>query len=204
MIKRVLDLAAGPRGPWLLAGLAMLLSLPALRLGFQADDHVLTMQLMRGEPIWSLFRANAALVDEGREAGAMAWWTSLGMHGEFLRPLSSLSHATLHALTPNAAWLMLLVNVAIYGTGVWLAAQLYRKLAPGLGIAALAGLMFAIDDAHAHSVGWISGRNTILAMLGLARSALVHGASGRDSQPLRARERAGDDLCSGSGEAGVC
>jgi hypothetical protein len=174
MIRSVVDRLTGERGPLLLALVAFLISLPALRLGFQADDHILAMQLARGEPPWALFRASPAQMVEAVQNGAMAWWTSPQMHGEFLRPLSSLSLAAMLAPWPSPPWLMLLVNIAIYAGCAWFAALLYRKVAPSLGIAALAGLMFALDDAHAHSVGWISGRNTIMALLGALAALWFH------------------------------
>jgi len=179
MIRRVLDRLSGERGPLLLALLAIVISLPALRLGFQADDHILALQLERGQPPWSLFHIGEDFLSEGRQVGAMAWWASPELHGRFLRPLSSLGLAALITLWPAAPWLMLLVNVLAYGACVWLAARIYRQLLPSLGIAALAGLLFAIDDAHAHSVGWISGSNTLLALLGALAALFFH---------LRARE----------------
>jgi hypothetical protein len=184
MIRSMLDWLTGERGPLLLALLAVLISLPALRLGFQADDHILAMQVERGEPPWSLFRISETNVAEGRQTGAMAWWASPRLSGEFLRPLSSLELAALFTLWPSAPWLMLLINVLVYGACVWIAAQLYRKIAPSLGIAALAGLLFAIDDAHAHSVGWISGGNTIMALL-FALAGLYFQIRARESGRLK-------------------
>jgi len=180
MIRRVLHRLAGERGPLLLALLAVLISLPALRLGFQADDHILAMQLERGQPPWSLFHMGEANLAEGRQVGAMAWWSSPQVGGRFLRPVSSLGLAGLITLWPSAPWLMLLFNVLVYGACVWLAARIYRQVLPSLGIAALAGLLFAIDDAHAHSVGWISGGNTILALLG-ALAALFFYVRARET-----------------------
>lgn len=184
MIRRVRALLTGQRGPLFLALLAMLISLPALRLGFQADDHMLAMQLRRGDPPWALFSIDRAQVEEARQLGAMAWWTSPRMEGTFFRPLSSLILAGMFRVAPSAPWLMLLWNVLVYGGCVWLAAQLYRKLAPSLGIAALAGLMFAIDDAHAHSVGWISGGNTVMALLGALAALWFHIRARETGKPL--------------------
>jgi hypothetical protein len=175
MIDRVTRRLSGEQGPLLAALLAMAISLPALRLGFQADDHVLAFMLERGDTAaWSLFHASKEMMAEGRQIGAMAWWSSPLMHGEFLRPLSSLSIAVQLWMTPHTPWLMLLVNVLVYGACVWIASRVYRRLIPVVSTAALASLMFAIDDAHAHSVGWISGRNTILALLGSIATLFLH------------------------------
>ncbi|MFM2416138.1 MAG: hypothetical protein RL385_861 [Pseudomonadota bacterium] len=173
MIQRLTAWLSGTRGVPLTVLIATLIALPALRLGFQADDHVLAVALTRGEPAWSLFRISEALVAEGREVGAVAWWASPHMHGEFLRPLSSLSMA-LQLWMGAPAWQMLMVNVLVHAACAWFGAQLYRRLAPSLSSAALAGLMFAVDDAQAHSVGWISGRNTMLALLGSLAALWFH------------------------------
>jgi hypothetical protein len=69
-------------------------------------------------------------------------------------------------LWPDSAWAMHLLNSFLYVLMVAVAWRLYRELAPDNPcVAALAALMFAIDDGHGVSVGWISGRNTVLASL---------------------------------------
>lgn len=87
----------------------------------------------------------------------------------FFRPLSSLSHYAELSLWPQATWAMHASNVAIYLLLVATAALVHPLLGTPPKVAALAALIFAIDDAHAGSVGWISARNTLLsAAFGLA------------------------------------
>lgn len=210
MLTRAMRFLSGTRSPWLLGLLACALSLPALRLGFQADDYIVRWQVEHGAEPWRLFRASPEMIAEGRETGALAWWTSPQLEIEFFRPVTSLMHAAELTLWPDTPVWMLLINILVYGACVVIAARLYRKLAPTVLIASLAGLMFAIDDAHAQSVGWISGRNTLLALLG-ALLALAFHVAARERVRARSSGALGYALAStlavmfalGSAEAGV-
>lgn len=166
MLKRIETLIAGTRGPVVVALLAFALSLPALRLGLQADDHILAWQVEHGEPPWSLLHAGDSMLRQGRDTGAIAWWASPNLSVDFFRPIASLTHYVDFRVWPGAPWLMLLINALIYSACAYTATFLYRVLAPNAAAASIAALMFAVDEAHAQSVGWISGRNTILALLG--------------------------------------
>lgn len=204
MIERVLVRLTGERGPLLLALLATLLALPALRLGYQADDHMLSVLVERGQPVWDLFSIDGARVAEGREVGATAWWASPRLEGHFLRPVSSALLGTVISIAPSAPWLLLLWNVLVYGACAWFAALLYQKLAPSPAIAALAGLMFAIDDGHAHSVGWISGGNTIMALLFALSTLWFHIRARETGKAIyTAASALSVALALGSGEAGA-
>jgi hypothetical protein len=177
MIRRLRGVLTSRRGPLVLTALAVLISLPALPLGFQTDDHLIAMRILHSEERWFVFELTAEQVARARESGAFAWWTSPGVHGAFLRPLSAVIQAALLTVAPKATWLMSLVNVLVYGACVWVAAHAYRRIVPQLASAAVAGLAFAIDEAHAPSVGWISGRNTIMALLGSLTALLFYARS---------------------------
>lgn len=165
---------SGPRGPLLVALASIAISLPALGLGFMADDHLLAWQLQHGERPWGLFQASEASLRELRSVGAIAWWASPRLALKFFRPIASLSHALDFALWPHAAWLMTLWNVLLYGACTLLAALLFRRLTRSPWAAGLAALLFAIDEAHGVSVGWIAGRNTLLALLGSLSALYLH------------------------------
>jgi hypothetical protein len=195
-----------PRAPLWLGLLAILLCLPSLGEGLQADDVLFAWKLERGEPPWSLFSMKASLVREARDSGFLVWWSSpqLDLGAAFLRPLASLSHALDFTLWPGSAWLMHLQNVLIYAAAVALAAQLYRRFAPSLASAGWAGLMFAADDGHGYSAGWISGRNTLFALLFALLALELHvraRAQGRRSLQLATSLSVG--LALASAEAGA-
>jgi hypothetical protein len=174
MLQRIESLLARPGAPLWLGLCAVMLCLPSLRYGLQADDHMFPAKLEAGTPAWSLFQLDPADLPGARERGDVAWWGSPRLAARFFRPLASLSHALDFSLWPDAPWLMRLFNVLLYGGLVTLAALLYRRLAPSIAAAALAGLLFAIDEGHAFSVGWISGRNTLMAAFFALLALLLH------------------------------
>jgi hypothetical protein len=193
MLKRIETLLARPRAPLWLGLFAVLICLPVLRYGLQADDHLFPWKLAQGEPAWSLFEMDGSRVPELRERGFLVWWSSSHVRASFLRPLASLSHALDFTLWPEAVWWMKLFNALIYGAAVTVAARLYRRFLPAAGppqahalsgapAAGWAALMFALDDRHAFSAGWISGRNTLLAAL-FALLALWFHARARAAAP---------------------
>ena len=206
MLDRVLALLNSRRGPAWLGGLAALLSLPALGNGFQLDDHWLRARSLSralAEPAWLWTWSRAQLLDE-RSRGYWAWWSSPRLAVNFFRPLSSLLHWLEFQCWPDTPALMLLVNIAIYALIAWLAASVYRQLELSLEVASLAGLMFAVDEAHAGSVGWIAARNTLLATLwSLSALRLQIAARGSRSRWLQLGSAGMVALALLSGEAGV-
>ena len=171
-----------------IALLAFVCALPSLAVGLHADDYVLHRNLREGGPLEAYTfwprdpqAAHARLVAQ-RNEGGMAWWADEHPRTSYFRPLSSLS-LWLDFESGLPPWWMHLENCAIYAVMVWLAVALYRQLGlsdAGLGLAAL---FFGLDGAVATSVGWIAGRNTLLApCFGLA-CMLVHDRSRRSRRP---------------------
>lgn len=157
---------ASRRGPSLLAALACTLALPSLAIGLSTDDHVHLALVQEGSPISGLFMITPDRFARGLEIGQFAWWTNPQLSGHFFRPLSALLHYVEYRAYPGAPWLMHVVSVLAYAALVVLACRLYRVLLPtSPRTAAVAALLFAIDDGHAPTVGWIAGRNTMLAGL---------------------------------------
>lgn len=204
MARRIEALLARPSAPLWLGAFAVCICLPALTFGLQADDHLFAWKLENGSPRWSLFAIDASDVPAARERGFVVWWSSPKLSVQFLRPIASLSHALDFSLWPHAAWWMHLINALLYGACVSLAALSYRRLAPSAAVASLASLMFAIDDGHAFSAGWISGRNTLFAALFSLLALWLHVLA---CNPSRASLRGASALSAGlallSAEAGV-
>jgi hypothetical protein len=169
-----------------LALIAALLTAPSLASGLVLDDHVLALGARSGvsaqslpglhvSPI-SLFRFttgraedNHALMDQGV---LLPWWSDPQHLNAFFRPLSSLSHVLDFRLVPNAPWLMHLHSVLWLVALVLGVAHIYGRIDPAPAdapkhamtrAAALAVLLFAIDDAHGMTVGWLSNRNALIA-----------------------------------------
>jgi hypothetical protein len=187
--SRIRDLLGSLSATWFFPALAFVLTLPALRLGLQTDDHVHAHHMRHGWSPTLLFASPPAEFRAARQVGRLAWWSSPHVDLRFFRPLSSLSHALDFSLWPEQAWLMHLENGLIYALVVLVAVRLYRRLLPESVVAGLAALLFAVDDGHGAAIGWISSRNTLLASLfGLlallahirarsARSPALHAAS---------------------------
>jgi hypothetical protein len=187
------------RMPAVVAALALLLALPSLASPLQSDDYPLVARLNEGVSPWAMFSLTPELLASSKQAGRMAWWSGEQLAVRFVRPIAVLSHRLDHALFGPLAWPMHLVNALLYAAVVALAALTYARLLAAGATAGVAALMFAIDDAHAGAVGWISARNTVLACLFALSALSLHMRGGR------ARWLA--PLCTGaalfSAEAGV-
>jgi hypothetical protein len=155
--------------PARVAALALLLALPSLGLGLQTDDHLMVERFVRGGGSPWLFEAN--LAPDGPRGGA--WWNG-DVSIRFLRPLAVLSHRLDVALFGDVAWPMHLLNALLYAAFAALAALGFKRVLGAGTSAGLAALMFAVDDAHAGAVGWISSRNTLLASVFALAAWLLH------------------------------
>lgn len=172
-----------------IALLVFVCSLPSLAVGLQADDFILHRNLSQ-HGAWEAYTffprdpqaADTQLIAE-RNTGGMPWWADEHPRTSYFRPLASLS-LWLDFTSGLPEWWMHLENCLIYAVTVWLAVTLYKQLGlsnAGLGLAAL---FFGLDGAIATSVGWIAGRNTLLAAcFGLA-CILLHDRARREQQPL--------------------
>ncbi len=179
-MKRLSQLFSGfLLSKWLPAfvfGLALLLCFPALLGGLMLDDFPHQMAFQPDFPIqpggprgdWDLFRfmgPDRSYFRYQQELGLMPWWTTPTIRLAFLRPLSSLSHALDYRLWPDKPWLMHLESVLIYCGIALLLGRLYRRLLGVTIAAAVAAVMFALDDAHSLPIVWIANRNALWAML---------------------------------------
>lgn len=178
LLQRILrwldEKLARPHALAAIIALGVLLNATALCLGLTADDHFHAVALrddvrssgMERAP-WDLFafakdpQSNLALMEEG----AFPWWTDPTLVISFLRPLSSLTLWLDHALWPHSSALMhvhsLLWFVLLLLT-VW---ALYRNLFASRLSAALALLLYALDDARSYPVAWVANRNALVALV---------------------------------------
>jgi hypothetical protein len=168
------DKLARPHALAVIIGLGVLLNASALCLGLTADDHFHAVALredlrsagMERAP-WDLFAfakdpaSNQALMEEG----VFPWWTDPALVISFLRPLSSLTLWLDHALWPHSAVLMhvhSLLWFVLLLLAVW---TLYRDLIASHATAALALLLYALDDARSYPVAWVANRNALVALV---------------------------------------
>jgi len=168
--ERVVRLLSRPRGALGIAALAFVMSLPALAGGLTADDFDLGFAVKR-DPL-SAYAFQSRDPDERksqilalRDVGVLPWWVDPELHQAFMRPLSSLSLALDFRLWPDAPCWMHLENSLLFAALVLLAAGLYRDFGLPSRARGLATFFFAMQAGQSMTVGWISGRNTLLAAL---------------------------------------
>ena len=174
---RVLDVLAKPRARLVVLALGVLLVLPSISSGLGSDDYVIGSQLRAETTIPGLSRGPLDLFvfapGEPRaahvlvEQGVYAWWADEAVKIAFFRPLASASHALDHALFPASPRLWHAHSIAWFFLALLAASGLYRRIfqrgAPDLAAATLALLLFAMDDAHGPTVGWLAARNALMA-----------------------------------------
>jgi hypothetical protein len=161
--------------PLLVALLGLGLCAPSLAGGLQTEDWVFRAVALGPDtelpwrvnvfghaqpPPSGLLRAQVQLA---REVGILPWHTADDFHVSFWRPLSSWTHQLDHRLFDGSPAWMHAQSLLWYALCVWAAAHLYRRLLEPAWIAGLAAVLYAVDDAHGHAVGWLSNRNGVMA-----------------------------------------
>ncbi len=184
-------LARHPWSPVFLGLLAMLLALPSVWTGWQQDDLThrffllghLDFQGTRTSPLnmFDFLNGDPERTRGMVDLGLLPWWTANDIRLSFWRPLTAATHWVDYALWPNSAALMHIQNLVWFGGFIMLVVLLYRRYLGATWVAALAGLLFAIDDAHGLPAGWIANRNTVLSAFFGALVLLVHDRWRRES-----------------------
>lgn len=178
MLRRWTGWIAGPGALPRILALSVGLCLPALGIGWLADDHMHRARILGSEtlppvddPTLDLFvfmdgvdAHNEQLID----VGILPWWAAPGIRATFLRPLTALTHQLDYALWPGSPWAMHLHSLGWLVLTLIAAAVAFRRLhGPGT-VAILALALFALDDVRATPVAWIANRNALIAVcLGL-------------------------------------
>jgi hypothetical protein len=173
-----------PRAAFWIIASAMLLTAPCLFTRLTLDDHVLALKSradtvvpgVPADPLW-LFTfttgdpaQNQLLMDQGV---ILPWWSDPRHLNSFFRPLSSLTHVFDFRVWPSWPAAMHLHSMLWYAAALWLLFGVYRSLDGGdPRLVGLSLLLFAWDDAHGATVGWIANRNALIAVA-LALPALT-------------------------------
>ncbi len=190
MLKKIRSMLEGPSRLPVVLSIALVMMLPALAIGYVLDD--LFFAAMKAAPpelpglargpfnLYDLTGRSAELLAARREGGDLPWYMDAGYRISFFRPLSSLSlwldlsvsaRSGLFAHLHSLAWLALLI-VTLH--------HLYRRLASTPFVAGLGLLLFAVDEAHAVSAGWIANRNAVMSMALAVLSFLLFVRGQRD------------------------
>jgi hypothetical protein len=163
--------------------LALLLVSPCLPTPPFADDY---MQLARLDPalnvpgfayapldLFTFVSGDPAQRAFFMEKGLYGWWLAPGFRMSFWRPLSCVTHLVDQRLWPGSTVLPHLHSLLWFAALLSVVAALYRRFHVPW-IAHLALLLYAVDDARAWVVGWVGGRNALVAATLAFAALLVH------------------------------
>jgi hypothetical protein len=177
--------------------LGVALALPALGDGRALDDYVLELiakgrsdvvLAARGIDLFQFASGeagqNRALMSRG---SLLPWWSDPELRITFFRPLSSLLHRLDFWAWPTEPVLMYAHTLLWFGVLLALAARLYARLEPRPAVAAMAAVLYAVNDAHGPLVAWLSNRNAILSAVGAVAALLAHDRERRERRAGRPR-----------------
>lgn len=190
MLSKLRALLGHPRMPYVCALVAIVLLLPVLGTGLMMDDHAHQMLVVEGgypggpRGTWDLFRFlddDPAALKEVVDRGMWPWWSVSGFRLAFFRPLASILHTLDYRLWPSAHAWMHAESILIFALAAAFAAFLYRRLLGPTVAAGLAGLMFAVDDAHAMVITWIANRHSIISTACGIAALIAHDKLRKDS-----------------------
>ena len=185
-LRRLCEWVGRRRFPAIPVAVGLVLVAPSLWVGLQSDDLMIratVLGLHREEVVrrpWEAFTfltGDPAENERMQDMGWMPFWLDLRCRAAFFRPLTTLTHMADHYGWPGLPWLMHVQSLAWFGLLLWAVAALYRRLmgrALPLWTAALAALLFAVDDGHGIPAGWLANRNAVLACLFGTLALLAH------------------------------
>lgn len=185
-----------PKLPGILALAAVVLASPALFVGFQLDDYWHRM-MFRGFPgypglyttFWDQFTfANGDIERTQRfmDYGFFPWWHALDSCTQPWRPIGVLTHWADFLLWFDRPFLMHVHSLAWFAAMVAAGAVFYRRIHGATGVAALAAVLFALDDAHGWAVGWLANRNAVMSALFGILTLIAHDRWRRDRSTFAA------------------
>lgn len=169
---------------------AIVLTLPALRVGWILDDH-LHRAFILGVPashglrasqmdIFGFVDGDPQRTERIMDLGVFPWWTFKEIKLAFCRPLTVLTHWLDYQLWPESPAIMHAQSLMWFGALVASMGFLYRRFMGLTWVAGLATLLWAIDDAHGMPVGYLANRGALTAPLFGVLSLIAHDRWRRD------------------------
>ena len=183
--------------PAIIAALAAVIMLPALNAGLIQDDLLHRVRVVEPSQLPEQFHATGLIGDDAgtvsaamrdmhsfarteqdvwklMDSGMCPWWTAEGWRGANWRPLDSFTHWLDYRLFPNSPPLMHVHNIIWFAGLVFLLALLYRQLMTPVWMAAVAAILYTIDDSNYFPAMWIANRNLLLALFFSILTLLLH------------------------------
>jgi hypothetical protein len=183
--------------PLVVAGIAAIITLPALNAGLIQDDLFHRTRLVEPSRQSSQLsesglvppdagRLSAALRDMYslartpqdvvmlKESGLCPWWTPENLRIANWRPLDAFTHWLDYSLFPDSPALMHLHSIVWFTAVVFLVSILYRRFITPIWMATLAALLYTLDDNNYFPAMWIANRNLLLALFFSILTLLLH------------------------------
>lgn len=164
--------------------LALLLTSTGLTLGRTGDDYLHQLMLQDESGIEGVWHTNVNLFSfaSGDPAqrtdlmneGMAPWWAAPDLKFSLFRPLSALTHNVDYKLWPTHPVLMHLHSMLWFALLLFGVAAVHRRFSSSPWVAGFALFLYAVDDARATPVGWISNRNALIATLPPLLALVAH------------------------------
>jgi len=206
LIAAVKTAAQSRHMPLAAACLAAVLMLPAINAGFIQDDLFHRIRLVEPSSLPEELKDTGLIApdsgtlpgamrdmhsfvrtqrgaDNLKESGLTPWWTPTEWRFANWRPLDSLTHCLDYQLFPDSPAPMHLHSIVWFAAVVLLLSILYRKFMASAWIAALAALLYVIDDNNYFPAMWIANRNLILSLFFSILTLLLHHKWRQDNSP---------------------
>jgi hypothetical protein len=172
------------RLPRAILGVALMVALTSLYVGFTSDDYGFRIALRSGlRASFDLFRFGSGRVDENLgliASGTFPWWMAPDFKLHFIRPLASLvfacdfilfgDHASGYHIHSIIWYLGLLVAVS----------QIFKRVLPR-STAAIALLVFALSHAHVLPYTWICAQHVLVGAVPATFALLAHLRATREN-----------------------
>jgi hypothetical protein len=113
--------------------------------------------------MFRFFRGDPVRMGRLMDLGLFPWWTDPSIKAEFLQALTVLTHRLDYMLWPDSAMMMHAQSLFWLGAAVAAATVFYQRIMGPTWVAAVAALLFAVDDARGTTVGFLANRNVLIA-----------------------------------------
>lgn len=173
-MTRLLSLLERPRAAWYVIGAVALLWSPALVMGLLLDDYwhwtvldapeMLTRYLSAPHEMFTFANDDSGRTHKLLEMGLFPWWTYPELKVSFWRPVTVLTHRLDYVLWPGSPAFMHAQSLVWWAGTLVLTWVLYRRFLGAGWVAALALLLYAVDDSRAAPIAWVANRNCLLSV----------------------------------------
>ena len=149
----------------------VLLFLPALNSGFMLDDYYQLAHLEDFDRIPQAGPLSIYTFADGKmntlpapQGDVLPWWAVDHLKINFFRPLSSVLHHVDHAVYGRNPVGFHATNLLLWALVLLMVVLFFRKLgAPAVVL--VAGLFYAMDEAHVINIQWVAARHGLLGVI---------------------------------------